>query len=303
MPPTPARATRPPSCRSSADTLGVDPERVRVILADTDVAPFGLGTYGSRTMVVHGSALVRACEQIRGRLVQVASHLLEADPADLELVGDRIVITGSDRGIGVSELAAIIHHDRSSLPEGLEPGVLVATASYDTACEVPDNDGYGNFAANYTCSATAVVVDVDPDTGKVRVVDWVSAEDVGRIIHPELLKGQLQGGIAQGIGYALGEELVIDEAGVVLNPSMIDYQVPTAPEVPMLRADRLIALESLDPTHPLQHKGVGESGITPAAAAIACAVYDAIGVAIPDLPITPEKVLRAIRDGRREDRS
>jgi CO/xanthine dehydrogenase Mo-binding subunit len=282
----------------AADTLGVDPERVRVVLADTDVAPFGLGTYGSRTMVVHGSALVRACEQIRARLMEVAAHRLEADVEDLELAGDRIVITGSDRGVGVADLAAAIHYDRSSLPAGVEPGALVATASYDTDCEVPDADGYGNFAANYTCSATAAVVEVDPDTGKVRVVDWASAEDVGRVIHPDLLEGQLRGGIAQGIGYALGEDLVIDDSGIVLNPSMIDYQVPTAPEVPMIRRDRLIPIESRDPTHPLQHKGVGESGITPAAAAIACAVYDAIGVAIQDLPLSPEKVLRAMEAGR-----
>jgi CO/xanthine dehydrogenase Mo-binding subunit len=282
----------------AADTLGVDPERVRLVPTDTDVAPFGLGTYGSRTMVVQGSALVRACEQIREQLLRVASHLLEADVADLGLDGDRIVIAGSDRGIGVSELAAAIHFDRASLPEGMEPGVLVATASYDTACEVPDELGHGSFAANYTCSATAAVIEIDPATGHVHVVDWVSAEDVGRVIHPDLLKGQLQGGIAQGIGYALGEELIIDDSGAVLNPSMVDYQVPTAPEVPMLRADKLIALESLDPAHPLRHKGVGESGITPAAAAIACAVHDAIGVAITDLPITPEKVLRALRSRR-----
>ncbi|HEY3208415.1 MAG TPA: xanthine dehydrogenase family protein molybdopterin-binding subunit [Actinomycetota bacterium] len=277
----------------AADVLGVSPSEIRVILGDTEVSPYGLGTYGSRTAVVHGTALQRACIQLRDRLLEVAGEKLEADPQDLELSGGQIRVRGSDRAIGLADVAAMIHFSRGDLPGGMEPGVLSTTASYDTPCDVPDERGYGNFAANYTCSCTAAFVEVDPSTGKISILDWASAEDVGRVIHPDMLKGQIQGGIAQGIGFALGEDLIFDEAGTMLNSSIVDYQVPTAPIIPRME-EKLLEIESLDPTHPLQHKGIGESGITPAAAAIACAVYDAIGVAITSLPLSPEKVLDAI---------
>ncbi len=283
----------------TADVLGVDQDKVSVVRGDTERSPFGLGTFGSRTSVVQASALHRACTELRARILEVAAHNLEADPEDLviEQGQGRIVVKGTTQGIGLAEVATLIHGDRKSLLPGMEAGALVATASYDTPCEVPDERGYGNFAANYTCSATIAFVEVDPETGKVRVLDWSSAEDAGRILHPDLLKGQVQGGIVQGIGYALGEDLLFDQSGTMLNPSMVDYQVPTAPEVPLME-DKLRTLESHDPAHPMRNKGIGESGVTPAAAAIANAVFDAIGVPITSLPLTPEKVLDAIDRAR-----
>ena len=281
----------------TADLLGVDPAGVSVVRGDTARAPFGLGTFGSRTSVVQASALHRACVELRERLLEVAANALEADAEDLVVEPGRIVVKGTRRGIELATVAAMVHEDRKSLPPGMEAGALVATASYDTPSEVPDANGYGNFAANYTCSATIAVVEVDPATGKVRVLDWSSAEDAGRTLHPDLLTGQIQGGIAQGIGYALGEDLLFDPSGTMLNPSMVDYQVPTAPEVPMIE-EKLRTLHSDDPAHPLRSKGIGESGVTPAAAAIANAVHDAIGVPITTLPLTPEKVLDAIDRAR-----
>ena len=276
-----------------SDRLGVDPGTVTVLQSDTESSPFGLGTFASRTAVVHGSALTRACDTLAEKLMQVAGSNLEADPEDLEIADGQVRIQGTNRGIPVTTVAALAHYVRAVLPSGMECTALVASASFDTPSDVPDENGNGNFAANYTTSSTMVVVEVDPSTGKVTILDWASAEDVGRAINPDLLKGQLQGGIAQGIGFALGEDLIFDESGTVLNPSMADYQVPTAPQVPLIE-DKIMAIESLDPTYPLQHKGIGESGITPAAAAIANAVFDAIGVPITTLPITPEKVLAAI---------
>jgi carbon-monoxide dehydrogenase large subunit len=281
----------------TADLLGIEPERVSVVRGDTARAPFGLGTFGSRTSVVQASALHRACAELRARLLEVAANDLEADPDDLVVEPGRIVVKGTGRGVEVARVVAQVHEDRKSLPRGMETGALVASASYDTPSEVPDANGYGNFAANYTCSATIAVVEVDPATGKVTVLDWSSAEDAGRVLHPDLLSGQIQGGIAQGIGYALGEDLLFDPSGTMLNPSMVDYQVPTAPEVPLVEA-KLHTLASDDPTHPLRNKGIGESGVTPAAAAIANAIHDAIGVPVTSLPLTPEKVLEAI-DRRR----
>ncbi len=276
-----------------SDRLGVDPETVTVLQSDTETSPFGLGTFASRTAVVHGSALTRACDTLAEKLMRVAGSNLEADPDDLEIADGQVRIRGTNRGIPVTTVATLAHYVRAALPDGMETTALVASASFDTPSDVPDENGNGNFAANYTTSSTMVVVEVDPSTGKVTILDWASAEDVGRAINPDLLKGQLQGGVAQGIGFALGEDLIFDESGTVLNPSMADYQVPTAPQVPLIE-DKLMAIESLDPTYPLQHKGIGESGITPAAAAIANAVFDAIGVPITTLPITPEKVLAAI---------
>jgi CO/xanthine dehydrogenase Mo-binding subunit len=281
----------------AADTLGVDPAQVSVVRGDTARSPYGLGSYGSRTSVVQASALHRACVDLRSRLLAVAANDLEADPEDLVVERGRIVLKGTGHGVELADVAFRIHGDRKSLPPGQETSALVATASYDTPCVVPDGRGYGNFAANYTCSATIALVEIDPDSGKVTVLDWSSAEDAGRALHPDLLKGQIQGGIAQGIGYALGEELLFDKSGTMLNPSMVDYQVPTAPEIPLME-DKLRTLESHDPTHPLQNKGIGESGVTPAAAAIANAVLDAIGMPVTSLPLTPEKVLAALDRAR-----
>jgi carbon-monoxide dehydrogenase large subunit len=280
-----------------ADVLGVDPAGVSVVRGDTDRSPFGLGTFGSRTSVVQASALHRACTELRARLLEVAAHHLEADPDDLVIRQGRVVIKGTSRGVDLADVTGRIHGDRKSLPGGMEPGVLVATASYDTPCEVPDANGYGNFAANYTCSATIAFVEVDPATGKIRILDWSTAEDAGRTLHPDMLLGQVQGGIAQGIGYALGEDMLFDASGTMLNPSMVDYQVPTAPEIPLVEG-KLHTIESGDPAHPLGNKGIGESGVTPAAAAIANAVYDAIGVPVTSLPLTPEKVLDALDRAR-----
>jgi aerobic carbon-monoxide dehydrogenase large subunit len=279
----------------AADVLGVEAGKVRVLLADTATSPYGLGTYASRTGVIHGTALHRACTELRSRLLDVAAHMLEVDPRDLEISSGVISVRGTAKSITLAEVAGGIHFARGALPAGSETSALSATASYDAPCEVPDERGYGNFAANYTCSSTAAIVEVDPVSGKLTVLDWASAEDVGRVMHPAMLEGQVQGGIAQGIGYALGEDQLFDEAGNMVNASMVDYQVPTSPMVPLL--EKIMAIESFDPTHPMGNKGIGESGITPCAAAIACAVYDAIGSPITSLPLNPEKVADAISAG------
>jgi carbon-monoxide dehydrogenase large subunit len=279
----------------AADVLGVDPTKVRVLLADTATAPYGLGTYASRTSVIHGSALHRACTELRAKLFDVAAHMLEADPRDLEASNGEIVVRGTAISLPLAAVAAGIHLARGALPAGSETSALSVTASYDAPCDVPDERGYGNFAANYTCSSTAAFVEVDPGSGRVTILDWASTEDVGRVMHPAMLEGQVQGGTAQGIGYALGEDQMFDEAGIMVNASMVDYQVPTAAMIPTL--DKIMAIETFDPTHPLGNKGIGESGITPCAAAVACAVLDAIGVPVTSLPLSPEKVAAAMAGG------
>jgi carbon-monoxide dehydrogenase large subunit len=274
------------------DLLGVAVDRIRFLQTDTAVSPYGLGTYGSRSTFIHGMALHRAADQILDQLRTVAAHHLEARANDLELESGRFTVAGTGLSVDIDTLAMLVHADRAALPDGMEPGALVATASSDTETVVPDADGFGHFSAVYSCSATAARVHVSPETGKITVLDWAAAEDVGRVLHPKLLEGQIHGGTAQGIGYALGEELLFDDAGTLLNGSMVDYQVPTAPMIPPLH--KSIPIETHDPGHPLGHKGIGESGITPAAAAIACAVLDAVGAAVTTLPLTPERVLAAV---------
>lgn len=274
------------------DLLGVPVSRMTFVGADTAVSPFGLGTYGSRSTFIHGRALQRAGQRLREVLFRVAAHHLEARPEDLVLDGDRISVVGTSTSVAVGEIIELIYFSRGSLPDGMEPHALSVTETSDTETVVPDANGYGSFSAVYSCSVTIAQVHVDRETGRVTVLDWASAEDVGRVLHPNLLEGQIQGGTAQGIGFALGEELLFDEVGTLMNGSMVDYQVPTAPMIPPLTKN--VAIETIDPGHPLGHKGIGESGITPAAAAIACAVLDAVGVAITSLPITPEKVLNAL---------
>lgn len=274
------------------DVLGVPLSRIRLVAGDTAATPFGLGTYGSRSTFVHGRALHDAALTLRERLFEVAAHRLEVDDADLEVRENAIGVRGTATTLELPALTAMIHGDRKALPPGTDPSALVASATFDTPTDVPDASGFGHFSTVYSCSATAAHVRVDPHTGVVTVLDWASAEDVGRVLHPKLLEGQIHGGIVQGIGYALGEELLFDESGTLLNGSMVDYQVPTAPSVP--RLDKTFPIETHDPAHPLGHKGVGESGVTPPAAAIACAVYDAIGRPVTRLPLTPERVLAAL---------
>ena len=216
--------------------------------------------------------------------------MLEVDPRDLEIDDGTITVSGTATSVPIVDVATRIHLVRSSLPPGAETSALSVSSSYDAPCDVPDERGDGNFAANYTCSMTAAFVEADPVT-ETTILSWASAEDVGRVMHPRMLEGQVQGGIAQGIGYALGEDQVFDEAGTMINASMVDYQVPTAPMVPVL--DKIAAIESLDPTHPLGNKGIGESGITPCAAAIVCASTTRSDRG-DFVPPSPEKVARAI---------
>jgi carbon-monoxide dehydrogenase large subunit len=273
------------------DILGVPLDMIKFVSGDTAQSPFGLGTYGSRSTFVQGSALDKAAHQLLDTLKVVAAHNLEASVDDLVVEEGRIAVKGTALGLDISELAAIVHLDKRGLPEGMTPSALVASATTDTETVVPDENGYGHFSATYTCSATAAHVHVSPETGRITILDWASAEDVGRVLHPKLLEGQVHGGTAQGIGYALGEDLIFDDSGTLVNGSMVDYQVPTAPMIPPLH--KSTPLETYDPGHPLGHKGVGESGVTPAAAAIACAVLDAIGSPVTSLPLTPEKVVAA----------
>ncbi|MCL5962010.1 MAG: xanthine dehydrogenase family protein molybdopterin-binding subunit [Chloroflexi bacterium] len=279
------------------DELGVSLDRVSVIEGDTAATPYGLGTWGSRTAVVAGSSVRLASIAARKQLFKVAAHLLEAAEEDLEAFDNCVFVKGSpDNSIPISRVASVAHFSRASLPAGTLPSAIIGSATYDAPSTLKDENGYGNFSANYTCSTHVAVVDVDPETGRVSLVDYAVAQDTGRILNPGLVRSQLRGAYAMGLGYTFGEKLIYDEKGIMLNPTFADYQLPTAVDVPDLNKIHLI--ETQDPGAIDGQKGIGESGLNNVAPAIANAIYDAIGVPFLELPITPDKVLQAMRTGR-----
>ena len=266
-----------------ADRLGVDIESVDVVHGDTREVPFGMGTYGSRSLAVGGSAIVEAVDKIIEKGRKIAAHLMEASADDVEFADGAFTVAGTDRSKALAEvsLAAYVPHD---YPEDLEPG-LEETAFYDPK----------NFT--YPAGAHVCEVEIDPDTGKVRVVGIACADDVGRIVNPMIVDGQMHGGLAQGIGQALLEECLYDESGQLVTGSYMNYTMPRAGDLPSFKLGHNTTLC----THnPLGVKGVGEVGSIGVPPAVINAVVDALrdhGVDHVDMPATSEKVWRLIQGG------
>jgi putative selenate reductase molybdopterin-binding subunit len=269
-----------------AEELGVELSDVHVITSDSETIPADFGTYGSRVTTLSGRAVQDACEQVRGQLYRVGAELLEADAGELTM-GGRKVFVKADPSREV-DLATVV---QSSLFRDRDGRQIMAQAHFDAPCDLPDPEtGVGDFAMSYSFGAHAVEVEVDEETGLVRVVDFVAATDCGNLVNPALAESQVEGGAAQGIGYGLMEDLICEE-GQVLNPHLATYRVPTATEMPPVR---MIWVETDDPQGPYGAKGLGEMGLVPTAAAIANAVYNATGARVHRIPLTPERVLTEI---------
>jgi carbon-monoxide dehydrogenase large subunit len=270
----------------AADALGVDVEDVEILHGDTAVSQLGMDTYGSRSLPVGGVALWHAAEKVVAKARELVAHQLEVAPDDLEFEGGAFRVKGSpDRSMTIKE-AAFQAHAAHDLPEGMEPG-LEETATYDPP----------NFS--WPAGAHAAVVEVDTETGDARLVRYVAVDDVGTVVNPLVVDGQVHGGITQGIATALYEEGVYDDEGNLLTANMVTYLVPSAAELPSYELDRT---ESPSPTNPLGVKGVGETGTIASAPAVVNAVVDALshlGVTDMELPATPERVWRAIEEARR----
>ncbi|MDR7391715.1 MAG: xanthine dehydrogenase family protein molybdopterin-binding subunit [Armatimonadota bacterium] len=267
-----------------ADRLGIPPDRVHVISGDTLAIPSGMGTAGSRTLVVGGSAVLRAAEKVRRKMLRVAAHLLEASPRDVELRDGKVAVRGSDRAVTVEEVAEAAYQ-ANRLPSGLSPGL----------------DEEGSFVVEQATApfgAHLCVVEVDPETGQVRVLRYVSVDDCGVVVNPLLVEGQIQGGIVQAMGQALMEEVVYDAAGQPLTVTLADYPVPRAAHAPAVEMHRTV---TPSPTNPLGAKGVGEAGTIGATPAFANAVLDALrpfGVRHLDTPLRAERIWRAVRESQ-----
>lgn len=265
-----------------ADVLGVTPEDVTVLHGDTAIVPTGFGTGGSRGASVGGAAIHVASERVREKARRIAAHLLEAAPEDIVVAEGKFHVKGlPDRAVTLRELAQAAYR-AAKLPPGMEPG-LDASHIFDP----PDfTIPFGVYIA---------VTEVMPETGEVRLLRFIGVDDVGTVINPLLLKGQLHGGIAQGIAQALWEEVVYDEAGQLLSGSLMEYAAPKAPDLPLFELDHTV---TPTPHNPLGAKGVGEAGCVGAPQAVVNAVLDALapfGIKSLDMPLRPEKIWRAIR--------
>jgi carbon-monoxide dehydrogenase large subunit len=265
----------------AADRLAADPAAVEVIHGDTGTGPEGRNTYGSRSVAVGGEAIARCATKIADKCRAVVAHKLEAAPEDIEVSGDKFSVKGSpDKGMTLAEIAGDVY--LNLVPEGMEPG-LEETTFYD-----PEN-----FV--FPFGAHACVVDVDPETGKVRVVRYVAVDDCGKAINPMLIDGQVHGGIVHAIGQALYERVAYDEDGQLQTGTFVDYALPTAAELPSFELDRT---ETPSPVNSLGAKGVGEAGTIAASPAVTNAVIDALrplGVTYINMPLSPMRVWEAIQ--------
>jgi carbon-monoxide dehydrogenase large subunit len=264
-----------------AEYLGVEIDDVVVVQGDTESAPFGAGTGGSRTAVIAGGAARAASIEVREKVIEIAAHLLEAAPEDLEIDDGRVSVRGTPtRGVTLAEVAALAYNAPTELPPDLAPG-LEATVSYQAPPITWSN-------ACHVCT-----VEVDPDTGLVTILRYVVSEDCGVMINPTIVEGQIAGGVVQGIGGVLYEHVVYDEQGTPLATTFLDYLVPTATEVPTIEYGHI---ETRSPT-PGGHKGMGEGGAIGSPPAVFNAVADALalrGAKITEQPLTPSRLVAAL---------
>ena len=271
-----------------ADRLGVALERVRVEPTDTRVAPLGSGTFGSRGAVSIGGTVTTAVERLRPRIQRLAAHLLEASPADVVLEDGRAYVRGfPQRGVTLAEVAHAAYAPPSGLPADFEPG-LEATVHFDPP------------GPTFSGAVHVAMVEIDPETGRVTIPRYVVVEDCGPVVNPTIVEGQIHGAVVQGIGEALFERVVHDDAGQIVTGTLMDYALPKAGDVPSFAIGHL---ETPSPTMPGGIKGMGEGGTIGAPAAVANAVADAVaplGLSITALPIDAERLARLPRPPQRK---
>jgi CO/xanthine dehydrogenase Mo-binding subunit len=274
-----------------AETLGVRAERVKLIAADTELTPVDLGSYSSRVTFMAGNACIEAAKNMRAQIYAAVAKRLGCDAGDLESRGEEIVSSKNPAlkmGFDAAVVAAIDFH-----------GALVASGAYAP----PEESRGGKFkgagvgpSPSYSYSAQVAEVSVDTETGHVTVDRIVVAHDCGRALNPLAVEGQVIGSVYMGMGQALQEEMVWRN-GRLMNPTLLEYRIPTTLETPQIDC---IIVESIDPEGPFGAKEAGEGSLAATIPAIANAIYDAVGVRIDSLPITPEKVLTALQEKRKK---
>jgi CO/xanthine dehydrogenase Mo-binding subunit len=263
----------------AAEAFGLSPDQVRIVTADTAAGPYAGGSGGSKVTYTVGAAVLRAAEAAREKLLAAASQELEIAPSDLEVVDGVVRAVGApDRSISVQEISSL---------------ALQFGGRYEP---IEGHGGSAQTSGAPSVAAHLVHARVDPETGEVELLRHVLAQDVGRALNPALVEGQMRGGAAQGIGWALFEELVHDEDGRLLTGSFLDYAVPVAERVPEIET---LIVEIPAPDGPYGAKGIGETPVVGAPAAVANAVAAATGVRLRRLPMTPPRVWQALREAKR----
>jgi CO/xanthine dehydrogenase Mo-binding subunit len=274
-------------CQIVAAELGVPFDHVSISRSDTELTTYCHGAYASRLTYIAGNAVKDAAAEVKKQILDTAAELMETAPEDLEIRDAQIFIKGSpsSRRVTIADVAQSRQYRRGGKP-------IVANGSFDPDSELQDEDRFGNESGAYNFGTQMAEVEVDPETGEVAILDYVSVADCGTVINPIAAEGQQQGAIAQGIGYAITEHLLLDD-GRPLNPNFSDYKIPCALDMPKLQVG---FADSYEPTGPFGAKGLGELGLDSTAAVLANAIHDACGVRITELPITAEKVYRALRE-------
>jgi CO/xanthine dehydrogenase Mo-binding subunit len=269
-----------------AERLGVPLGMVYVATVDTDISPFGMGSFATRGTLMGGNGVLLAAEDAFKQLALVAADMLEANPEDIECRNGRFFVKGSPKTSKffkeVAEQAAL---SRRGAP-------VVGSGFYIPPTVLPDPETkYGNISPAYPFACQIAEVEVDPATGQVTVLDFTAAHDVGRAVNPMATEGQIQGGVAQGLGWALMENMAI-EKGRIANPDFLDYVIPTSLDVPDIKA---VLVEPVEPNGPYGAKGIGEPALNPSMSAITNAIYHATGIRIKRLPVSPEMILEELK--------
>lgn len=284
-----------------AEEMGVLPEDVNIIDRDTDVCPWDVGVHASRTTFVAGNSAVMAARKVKEKILHAAAGFVDRwkdkdgtrheikldDDARNLVIKDRMVysVKEPEKKIALGKILRGAHYEKNGT-------MIMAEYFYDPDNENLDREFKGNLSKAYAYGAHGVEVEVDQETGKVKILRYVAAHDVGRAINPMLLEGQIYGAAAQGVGYALTERLIL-EKGEVMNPNFRDYKLLTAKDVIPVEP---VIIESMDEAGPYGAKGIGEPGLVPTAPAIANAIYDAVGIRLKELPMTPERILKALKE-------
>ena len=271
-----------------AEVLGVPLEKVKVSILDTESCPPCMGCYGSRGTLQGGRAVLVAAEDAKRQIFEGLEDLWEISPKDLRAVDGRIFVSGvPSKSISFEEALKVCQ--RSG-----KVGPIIGKGFFEPSSErLSVHDGSGNFSLAYGFSAQVVEVEIDPETGDVKVLDVVAANDCGRVLNLLSLNGQSEGSVHMGISHTFYEQLHFDKKGRAINPSFLNYGLATSLDTPKVQN---IWVETKDPEGPFGAKGIGESTLVPTPGAIANAIFDAVGVRINELPITPEKILRAMKD-------
>ncbi|MEJ2170716.1 MAG: molybdopterin-dependent oxidoreductase, partial [Desulfobacterales bacterium] len=270
----------------AAERLGIPLAMVQVAEVDTDISPFGLGSFATRGTLMGGNGVLAAAADAFGQLAEIAAEILEARVEDIVCRNGSFFVGGApEKSLPFQEVAARAAFARHGAP-------VVGTGFYDPQTVLPDPETkYGNISPAYPFACQIAEVQVDPGTGQVSVINFVAAHDVGRAINPMATEGQIRGGVTQGLGWTLLENMAY-ENGKLINPDFVDYIVPSALDVPEIQP---ILVEPIEPNGPYGAKGIGEPALNPTMAAITNAIYNATGIRIKALPVSPEKILAGLK--------